>query len=451
MKKIICLGIVLLTLFSCAKDEIKSPKIDYAIPDSLNFTISNNSLKLIIKNNSNVLLHFNINTNNKIFLSTLSGDITTGNQSDLLTTINRAGLVNGKSYFKLYLTINNIKDSIVIGIDNLKEQKTILNSNVIDAEYSKIKDQLVFVSEYPSKVNILKSGSDIIQSIPLAYTPTCISISQDGETAAVGHDGHITYVNLSTQSIINTYNVSCFALDIVLGNNKWAYVFPKENQWTYIRCVNMNLPTDNEIHDDENQIYAGTKAKLDLSGKYIYGANNGLIPSDIEKYDIQNGVAVRLYDSPYHGDYPMNGNLWLSEDNNRIFTRGETVLNTSSIKSNDMIYNGTITISSDSFSNIEWLDPSSIKNNLYLIASIGNGWPPVRTPYVYIFDATNLSFKTKIELEKYVVPNNNGGNTLYEAEPYFVFSNKAGNTLFVITKAIGSGLANDWAIQKIAI
>lgn len=422
----------------------------YSIPKTLNFSISDNTLKFTIKNEGNIPLLYNIeNTDNKITLSSNTGNIAIGSQKEITVAINKDGLPNGISNFNLNLNINNKLETIVLSVDNFKEQKLILNGDVMDAEYSKVKDQLVFVSANPSKVTIYNSSTASIESIPLLYTPTCISISQDGETAVVGHDGHITYVNLKTKSIIKTYGVSCYALDIVLANNKWAYVFPKENQWTYIRCINTNISTDNEELSTSGQIYAGTKAKLHSSGKFIYGANNGLSPSDIEKYDIQNGVANKIYDSPYHGDYPMNGNLWFSEDGVRIFTRGKTVLKTSEIKNQDMIYNGKI--NTDSNVNIEWLDYSSDKNNLYVILNTGDVWTLTRSSYIYIYDSTNLTFKNKFETERYQVQNNTGGATYYDAEPYYVFSNSTGNNVFILTKAKGSGLVNEWAIQKFII
>lgn len=422
----------------------------YTIPKSLNFSISDNTLKFTIKNEGNIPLLYNIdNTDNKITLSSNTGNIAIGSQKEITVAINKDGLPNGISNFNLNIHINNKPETIVLTVDNFKEQKLILNGDVIDAEYSKIKDQLVFVSANPSKVTIYNSNTANSESISLLYTPTCISISQDGETAVVGHDGHITYVNLKTKSIIKTYDVSCYALDIVLANNKWAYVFPKENQWTYIRCINMNTLVANEELSTGSQIYAGTKAKLHPSGKFIYGANNGLSPSDIEKYDIQNGVATKIYDSPYHGDYPMNGNLWFSEDGVRIFTRGRTVLKTSEIKSQDMIYNGKI--NTDSNTNIEWLDYSGEKSNLYVILNTGDVWSLTRSPYIYIYNSTNLTFKNKFELEKYQVQNNTGGATYYDAEPYYVFSNSTGNNIFILTKAKGSGLVNEWAIQKFII
>ena len=72
-----------------------------------------------------------------------------------------------------------------------------------------------------------------------------------------------------------------------MANNKWAYVFPKDDQWEYVRCINLNISTDNEANSTGGSMYAGTKGRLHPSGKFIYGADNGLSPSDIEKYDIQ--------------------------------------------------------------------------------------------------------------------------------------------------------------------
>jgi hypothetical protein len=468
MKQILTLAIVLFTIFSCSTDELKDPEIEnpeienpvienpdikeiaYSIPDSLNFNAFNSTLILTIKNDGKALINYNINnSDSSISFSSISGAIITGQQNEIIVSANRNNLQIGKTYSQISLTINNKIETIVVSVDNFREQKTILPTDVVDAEYSKITDQLVYVSANPSRVNIFSPGSETTETISLLYTPTCISISLDGKTAAVGHDGHITYVNLNNKSVINTYDVSCSANDIVLGNNKWAYVFPEQDQWEYIRCINLNLQENNEVSHSGNQIYAGTKGRLHPSGKYIYGANNGLSPSDIEKYNIQNGKLEYSNDSPYHGDYPMNGNLWFSEDGTRIFTRGKTVLKTSETKSQDMLYNGKI--NTDSNASIEWLDHSSNKSNLYILLSAGDQWTKKKSPFIYVYNASNLNYKTKIELEKFPVPNNNGGGKFYDAEPYFAFSTSTGNRLYVLTKATGAGLDKEWAMQQINI
>ncbi|WP_264532040.1 BACON domain-containing protein [Flavobacterium sp. N502540] len=457
MKKIITLIILTFTLFSCSSNDSKeNPKdienenISYSIPDSLNFNTVNDKLILSINNDGKTTINYSITSSKSyITLSSNTGNITANNHSEVAISVDRKNLVSGKVFSKLYLNINNKKDSIVVSVNNFIEQKTFLQTDVVDAEFSKSTNQLVYVSASPAAVNILTSASGTTQSIPLLYVPTCISISQDGKTAAVGHDAHITYIDLNTKSVINTYDISCYAIDIVLTSNKWAYVFPERDQRAQIRCVNLNIPNNNENLHTGNQIYAGTKARLQPFTNYIYGANNGLTPSDIEKYSIQNGIAQYVYDSPYHGDYPMNGNLWFSEDGTRIFTRGKTVLKTSEIRNQDMIYNGKI--NTDSNSNIEWLDHSSAKNNLYLILTTGDSWTPKKAPFIYVYNSSNLTYKKKIELEKYMIISNNGVGKFYDPEPYFAFSDSSGNNLFVITKATGAGLNKEWSFQKITI
>lgn len=459
MKKIVFTLVTLLTLIGCSSNDSNDSddsneqikEANYSIPDTLNFTIFNNNLVLNIENQGNTSLNYTIvSSKDYVNLSKKEGAITSLNHDEIKVTVDKKNLPNGKSYSKLYLNINNKKDSIVVSVTNFVEQKITLNSDVVDAEFSKVTNQLIYVSSSPSALNILSTNTGTIESIPLLYIPTCVSVSQDGKTAAVGHDAHISYINLTNKSIINTYSVSCYALDIVLANNKWAYVFPQKDQWTYLRCVNMNLQVDNEILQSGNQMYAGTKGRLHPSGKYIYAANNGLSPSDIEKYDIQNGKAEYSYDSPYHGDYLMNGNLWFSEDGNRIFTRGKTVVKTSELRSQDMIYNGTINTETNAYSPIEWLDHSAAKNNLYLLLA-DDSWVQKKLPYVYVYNDTNLAFKKKISLEQFLVAKNESEKVFYDAEPFFAFSNSAGNNLFVIVKATGAGLNKEWAIEKISI
>ena len=116
-------------------------------------------------------------------------------------------------------------------------------------------------------------------------------------------------------------------------------------------------------------------------------------------------------------------------------------------------YNGKITLESNStysYAKIIWLDHFETRKNLYILSS-GDGYGDANKPYAYIYNSDNLTIKNKIELEKYLVYDNNGGGNSYPAEPYFIFSNSSGKEIFVLTKAVGSGLLHEWAIQTINI
>ena len=110
-------------------------------------------------------------------------------------------------------------------------------------------------------------------------------------------------------------------------------------------------------------IYERTNARLKPGSTRIYGCTNNISPTDVETYDISNGTADYLYDSPYHGDYPMGGGIWFSESGDRLFTRDHTVLNTSMEQAQDMQYAGIL--SGDA--HIRSMDHSAEADRVYSI------------------------------------------------------------------------------------
>jgi hypothetical protein len=304
---------------------------------------------------------------------------------------------------------------------------------------------MVYVASDPMKLYFFHTKTNVIESMDLSFIPTCISISPDQDYAVVGHDAHISYIDLNSKSVIRTYNVSCNVFDIVFGDNNWAYAFPKNDYGSKMRCVNLNLPNDNETSGGDYS-YEKTRGRLYPKGKYIYTTRSGYL----EKLNIQNGTAEFLYNS-WNTD--VDGDFWFSEDGNRIFGRSKNVYLTSESQNQDMKYNGTIVIPDDQYysTTIQWVEHSANKTNLYIIVSFPDWWGAVPSSFMYIYNASNLVFKNKIPLEKYHVGNNQSDMKEYDAIPYFIFSNSDGDEVVVVTKANGSGLEHEWAIKKITI
>ena len=263
----------------------------------------------------------------------------------------------------------------------------MLSHRVTDAEYSKALDRIITVSTTPkNQLHIFDpvKGEDIAVDLPLA--PTCGSRAPDGLHAPVGHDAYVSYVDLAAPTRLKTIPVSTDVLDIVLAGNGYAYAFPRSDQWESIRSI--NLESETEELGTGYSIYAGTKGKLHPSGKAMYGANNGLSPSDIEKYDISNGVAETLYDSPYHGDYAMCGDLWISEDGFRIFTACGNVFRSSEIRRKDMKYNGSL----QDMKHIQWVDHSLPAEKVAVIPENTRYPSAVLDRRVRLYDYDHLGF-----------------------------------------------------------
>lgn len=413
---------------------------NYVITDRLFFPIGKDDAIMRIENYGNTKLDYTIEASTPfVNLSSSSGHLAMLEKAEITVTIDRENLFEVTNP-ALYVAIDGNVDTVPLII----EKKLMLPNDVVDAEYAKATDLLVYVAG-DATLNIYHPDTKEISAVALSYIPTCVSVSPDGTKAVVGHDSHVTYVDLLTETVLTVNDVSCNALDIVLTNDGWVYVFPTQDQWTTIRCINVTTPYALETEHTGNNIYAGTKAKLHPSGKYVYGADNNLSPSDIEKYNIQNGTAQYLYDSPYHGDYAMNGDLWFEESGERLFTRAGTVFKTSEIQSLDMIYNGTITLEGN-YRTVAWLDQLDLKKELYLVLQEDSWFNEPIIPYVYVYNSDNLTYITKRRLEDYSVVNGEE-IVFYEAKPYFVFARSNGTQLYVITKAVGSGLAHEWAVQ----
>lgn len=226
-----------------------------------------------------------------------------------------------------------------------------LPHDVIDAEYNNAMDAVIMVSSYPQNalyVHDISTGTET--KVPLNKTPSSVSVAPDGQSVAVGHDALITVIDLTTLNDPlgahkQLLNVTTDVLDVVLGGNGYVYAFPRHDQWEEIHTVHI---ATNVEQLGSGFIYAGTVGKLHPSGTRMYGADNGLSPSDIERYNITSGKAVYVYDSPYHGDYAMCGDLWMHETGLQIYTACGNVFRASDVRAQDMTYAGRLPLSTGS-------------------------------------------------------------------------------------------------------
>ncbi|HEU5146019.1 MAG TPA: hypothetical protein VFT90_04855 [Chryseosolibacter sp.] len=420
--------------------DVTVPEYPYieATLDSLGINYFESGTTLKIYNAGNVSYDWSAAFNQNYFTITpASGTLQVKDTVEVTISAVRTGLITD-DYESILAIQNNKSGSVNVKatLRNYLEEKWLLTDLIIDAEYDDINNVIIAVNSNMTLTKLNPATSTRTELI-LNKVPTAVSVSQDGNYAIVGHDGMITYVNLSTMSIVAEHTVSCIALDVILAPNGFAYVFPKRDQWETIRCI--KLSTGAETLSTGGSIYAGTKAKLHPNGLAIYGASNNLSPDDFEKYNISSGTAAMLYDSPYHGDYSFGGNLWISENGNLLFGRSGNVFRSTSDQATDMYYAGKLPVQQKS---VLALDHSSDNNRVYAIfASWYTDQPDY---YVSAFDGTYLTAKGTIDLPKYMEPDGNGGGTLRNSIGTFGFFNADGTKFYIITK--NSGITGEYAV-----
>ncbi len=411
--------------------------------DSLRYDYFVNSRSFRVWNSGNAPLTWNAAASQPFLqLASTSGQVAPGETTTVVVTLDRTGLATGSYLAGITVTADAQSRSIGAAVRHFVEAKWLLDRNLVDAEYDRVHDRIVAVGSAGAswELILLDPVARTRSSLTLPLAATCVSLHPNGLSAAVGHNGYVSHVNLATLEIEDTFPVSADAVDVVLAPNGWAYVFPRIDQWETIRCV--NLATGAETQHTGNSIRAGTLARLHPSGDYIYGANNGLSPSDIEKYDIRGGTASLLYDSPYHGDYAFSGNLWFSDDGQRIFARSGNVFRASTVRADDMFYNGSL----EGTALVQWAEHSTAAAKVFVLPADTFSPAPAE---LRVYQSSFLGFLGLMALPPFLVPNGTGGGTLHAAKGRFVFANGAGTRVHVLVRAAGgSGLVNDWAVAS---
>lgn len=325
--------------------------------------------------------------------------------------------------------------------------RTLLFHDVIDAEISHSLGAIVMVSGDPRRalyIYDLATGQE--HELPLNQFPASLALSPDGTAAAIGHYGQITYVDLTTvgqagSPTVKLLNVSADVADLVLANG-YVYAVPRYDQWEEIHSIEIasNIETLSAF-----PLYAGSVAKMVPSGDYLYTVDRGLSPEDIEKWDLRSGVATYVGNSPYHGDHPLCGDLWISEEGDRIFTACGNTFWSSEDPALDMRYAGKMelpTLPNGGNRRIVSLSHSAERKEMVLVDAVRYPWG--RTcDSTNAFDADCISRLHFYESDflgltaSYVLPPVTIGSERFPQRGLFVFHSADGSSIYLISRLEG--------------
>ncbi|MCM4152411.1 hypothetical protein DHD05_12485 [Arenibacter sp. N53] len=415
---------------------------------SLSFGYFEDEKSFYVKNEGNVVLDWSATLAESYFsIIPQNSNLAPGDSVMVNAVLDRSSLPT--TIHELDLSIISNRNQIIkipVAYKNYKEEKWLISGEVVDAEFDRINDQMIVVSTGPNEIRKIDPLNQSMETLQLNITPTCLSVSQDGNFAVVGHDARVSYIDLNTMQLLNIFDVATDVFDIVLAPNNWAYAFPRSGQWQRIHCVDMTNGT--ETISTGNQIREGTKAKLHPSGNFIYGSDNGVSPSDVEKYDINAGTAHYLYDSPYHGDYSFDGDIWMSDAGDKLFSRSRNIFKLSEDQATDIRYNGQLMGNQK----ISTLDIHTVANKICAVMETGTIYQEVPSNIINIFDAEYHGNIGTILLPGYLVPDGTGDGSIYDSEAHFGFFNNAGTAFYSLLKAPEEAdLASKWSLATVLL
>jgi len=286
---------------------------------------------------------------------------------------------------------------------------TQLSVSVQGAGYSNALNKVVFIVSNPKELHIYDpiAGSDQIVALP--KPPFFMSVSPDGLSAAVGFDGWVSVVNLSTATISSTLQVFTDAHTILMAGNGYLYAYPTDT-WGDLFSVQISNGSINIA----NAIYNGRYPQLYYDGTVFY--------TEGSKWNIVPGPAQIIDQNLSGGCAPF----WLTADGARMITFCGQAYTTSEVPALDLQYNGT-------FSNatlIQWANESPMLHSTAVIPAVGYNGTGNTDTYIQIYGDAYLGYAGELSLPVFMV-----GSTPYAGHGRYVFWNSQATELVILEQA----------------
>jgi hypothetical protein len=416
-------------------------------PNQSHFGYFQDTTTLFIKNIGKTAFDWSLKEQlDFVDFSIVSGNLDAGDSILITLVLDRTDLGSSDKTFKAtFENSHDFEEQLSIRAKHHIEEKLLLEYPIVDAEYDNNNDVIIAITSQGELLLRINPETKEIDVLEVHKIPLCVSISPDGKYAAVGQSGAVSYINLETFTLEKIYSTNTRPSDIVLGGNDWVYLFPDNTGlgWKWINCL--YLPSGGIIPNEGSHVWGNNKAKRHPSGNYIYAVTNGISSAGAEKYDISEGVAKHLYDSPWAQHF--NGNIWISEDGSRLYSKGRSVFTSSQDQNIDMTSQAELP-ADHIFQKIVELDESMTANKVYAIYyTMEDGFPFAHPERFIRKHNAHAEYRGKIKMPQFLVPDGNGNGALYPGNPRYCFFNNDGTKIHVLATAeVKDAYEDHWAL-----
>lgn len=342
--------------------------------------------------------------------------------------------------FSTRLTVNAAQEPGVAALQ-LRSCPPLRYSFIRDAEYSKALDAIVMAGSSIENAIYVYDPKTCIELMQfLTFEPTSLSVAPDGLTAAVGHDGFISIIDLTQVGSITapfpvTLNVSTDVYDVAFTADGKVHATPREERRTEA-IHTVDIATNTEQLSDSVPVPAGMRVTLHPSGDFLYTTSGGRSPHDLMKWDITSGAASFLYDSPYAGEFDPCFNLWINEPGDMIYTVCGNVFHASTDPAQDLVSAGTLALpppgNSDwivrSLSQREATKEIAVVESERLSCQFVRGSNPCFT-HLALYDSDTLNRRAVYSIP----PATADDGIAYPQYGYYVFHNADGTKKYLIS------------------
>jgi hypothetical protein len=316
-----------------------------------------------------------------------------------------------------------------------------VEGNITDAVFNKNTDILYYVTSAPNKfIAYDVIGKTVLNEISLSKAPTSFAISEDWTKAAVGHNGNISAINLSSNTVTATYLVDYSVNDIAWAENDWFCYTQNGGSFSTLHWINTS---DGTLFDDadKNSLDGSSIIKKVPNQAYLIATRNGTSPSGFFAYDI----ATKSKKSYAHMDLT---NFWFSQNGDYIFAKNSNIYRTTSSTGSTDTFNasinaiGKINTGTENYYGLQYIYHS----NNYLWVLQNDSYTSGSSTSIYQVEDNDYTLVKKYNFDLLYQPD--AQTTPFNINANYVFANNEGTEIAVICKGVNN---NSWVMQFIPV
>lgn len=401
---------------------------------------------LSISNTGNIAITWTLNSpDTELSISPYTGILKPGETVQAAVKVFKDQLSEGVYGMSIQLfTDQEIYYQVEVQVPVYEEKRWILDDQLVDVEYDMVHDRLVGVNN-KNELLLIDPFSQEIERISLSFPAVCVSVSQDGQYATVGHIAAFSRVNLDQGQVIKEQGLPTEVFDLVEAPNQWIYINSNFDYWNSM--YNFNLETGEQGWSTYSGVSLNSILRISPKGEYVYSLPMNNFPRNVIKLSTSTGSSSFANASPYHGDYSFGDNFWISKDGQKLLTNSGNIFVLSENPTFDLTYYGNI----QTDGTIKVMSQLESDKRICVVINTSTNYPYVERNTLALY-SNSLGLLEEIDLPPFIYQDGQGLYHVANNEIEYAFPSFDDKNYIIVSKS-NLSFSNDqkFAIQLVSL